>query len=616
MNGDNGIDATGRDGHDGSTTGKECWGAKNSLRKNAGLDKIPEDSEFAPLLARGISASGSNDNGQNTGDAPLWEGHADFEGLEWRHRPSMYWLLPPFFFFAIAFGGILVPKLNLLLSLVCRQYFLEKSSSDPNHTFLPVILGSSNPQCRIPEVQALATKFTLYITIVSGTLSAIMSPRIGAWSDRSGRLKVLTLTSAGASIGEVITIIVATYPDRFNYKWLLVGSVFDGLCGSFTAGMALTHAYAADCTPPPKRAVAFGYFHACLFAGVAIGPIIAAVLVKLTKSIITPFYFALSVHACFITFILLMVPESLTKKRQEQARARHAAEAGGGFLNADGHVENYSNDFTQSGLSTFIRKANILEPLKILWPTGPGTSDKLRANLILMSAVDTIVFGVAMGAMTVVVYYLGFQFGWDTPEISVFTSIVNIFRVSALVIVLPLLNYLVRTRRANRERKEHGFSAPVPNTGCDSLDLAMIRVAVFCEIIGFAGYTIARTPALFVISGIVASFGGVGSPTLQSALTKHVPHDRIGQLLGATGLLHSLARVVCPLVFNLIYATTVGTFPQTVFVVLTGCFVVASVCTWFIRPNVYLESPIRVNTQNPRVDLDPDILVDEEIINI
>ncbi|KAL2065767.1 hypothetical protein VTL71DRAFT_3437 [Oculimacula yallundae] len=611
MNSTNGTEATGRESHDGDT-GKDIWGAKNSLRRNAGLDKTQEESEGTPLLASGSSASGSN--GQE--DAPQWEGHADFEGLEWRHKPSMFWLLPPFFMFAVAVGGIMVPKLNLLLSLVCREYFLEKSSSDPNLTILPVILGSSNPQCRIPEVQALATKFTLYMTMTTGILSAIMAPKIGAWSDRNGRLKVLSITSAGALVGEVITIIVATYPDRFRYQWILVGAVFDGLCGSFTTGMALTHAYATDCTSPPKRAVAFGYFHACLFSGIAVGPIIAAVLVKLTNSITTPLYFALSVHAFFITFVLLVIPESLTKKRQEQAKARYAAEANGFTNSTDSHNAYASSSLRNSKLSGILQKANILQPLKILWPTGPGTSSALRWNLILLSTIDTIVFGVAMGAMVVIVYYLGFQFGWETPEISVFTSVVNVFRVSGLIIILPLLNYLVRTRRANRERRESGFSAPVPNSGSDSLDLAIIRVAVVCEIIGFTGYAATRTPALFVISSIIASFGGVGSPTIQSALTKHVPHDRVGQLLGATGLLHALARVVCPLIFNLIYATTVGTFPQTVFVVLTGCFVVASVCSWFIRPNVYLENPITINTQSPRVDLDPDVLVDEELVNI
>jgi MFS family permease len=494
----------------------------------------------------------------------------------------MFWLLAPFFLLTLAMGGILVPKLNLILSLVCRDYFIE---SKENYLLKPIIgsmslkhsiLDSDDKRCRIPEVQALATKFMLALTVVAGILSAVMAPKLGALSDRYGRLKLLIITSLGAFLGEIITILAGTYPDVVHYRWLLVGAVFDGLCGSFTAGMALTHAYAADCTAPPKRAVAFGYFHACLFGGIAIGPLIAAYLVKKTGSIVTMFYFALCIHTLFIFYISLVVPESLSKKRQLLAREKYAAEMGDRFNNGP------------IGWKANLKRANILAPLKVLYPTGPGTSSALRANLIFLSAVDTIIFGVAMGAMTVVVYYMGYQFGWDTPQISVFTSIVNTCRVSALVIVLPLLNYVVRTRRANNQRRESGFVTPEPNSGSDTLDLSIIRTAVFFEVIGYGGYALVRSEGLFVVAGIVASFGGVGSPTLQSALTKHVPHDKVGQLLGATGLLHALARVVCPLIFNMIYAWTVKPFPQAVFVVLSCCFVVGFVCSWFIKPNSML----------------------------
>jgi len=491
----------------------------------------------------------------------------------------MFWLLAPFFLLTLAMGGILVPKLNLILSLVCRDYFIE---SKENYLLKPIIgtmslkhsiLDSHDQRCRIPEVQALATKFMLALTIVAGILSAVMAPKLGALSDRYGRLKLLIITSLGAFLGEIITILAGTYPDVVHYRWLLVGAVFDGLCGSFTAGMALTHAYAADCTAPPKRAVAFGYFHACLFGGIAIGPLIAAYLVKKTGSIVTMFYFALCIHTLFIFYIILVVPESLSKKRQLLAREKYAVEMGDRFNNGP------------IGWKANLKRANILAPLKVLYPTGPGTSSALRTNLIFLSAVDTIIFGVAMGAMTVVVYYMGYQFGWNTSQISVFTSIVNSCRVTALVIVLPLLNYIVRTRRANNQRRMSGFATPEPNSGSDTLDLSIIRTAVCFEIIGYGGYALVRSEGLFVVAGMIASLGGVGSPTLQSALTKHVPQDKVGQLLGATGLLHALARVVCPLIFNMIYAWTVKPFPQAVFVVLSCCFVVGFVCSWFIRPN-------------------------------
>jgi MFS family permease len=484
----------------------------------------------------------------------------------------MWWLLPPFFLFALAFGGIIVPKLNLILSLVCRKYLFERSTTDPGFIFAPVLLDSDNPQCRIPEVQALVSKFNLYIMVISGTLSAIMAPKLGAMSDRFGRKKILVVSSVGLFLTEIITILAFKYPDAIPYNWLLAGAFFDGICGSFTAGMAITHAYASDCTPPPKRAVAFGYFHACLFGGIALGPLLAAFFIEVFGSLIIIFYLAIGVHAFFFLFVLFVIPESLTKKRQQAAQAKFRIE-GESII-----WEGYSWVWA-------MKMANIFGPLKILWPTGPGTSSHLRANLILLSAVDTIIFGVAMGAVTVVVYYTGYQFGWDTPQTSEFISVVNACRVSALIIILPLINYIFRTRTANRQRRVSGFAIPERNSGSDQLDLNIIRVSIFLEILGFAGYAFARTGALYVVAGIITAFGGLGSPTLQSALTKHVPQDKVGQLLGATGLLHALARIVCPTIFNLIYAKTVGTLPQTVFIALASCFVVAFLVSWFIRPN-------------------------------
>lgn len=581
--------------------GTEGWGARDSLRRNFRMDKKTDD-EVTPLLGSGSGSGDSSENGR--AEEVEWEGYADYKGLSKWKKPTVYWLLLPFFLFALAVGGILVPKLNMILSLICRQYYIEKSSTDPTF-ILPVLLGADTSACRAPAVQSLATKFTLYITLISGALSAVMSPKLGALSDRYGRLKILVFASFGGFLGEGILILAAKYPETFNYNWLLLGAVFDGLGGSFTAGMALTHAYASDCTAPPERAVAFGYFHACLFSGIAVGPLVAAALVKWTESLITPFYFALGVHTFFICFILLVVPESLIKKRQMLAREKYAAE-----------TDSFA-DFSHGGNVYYriLRRANIFVPLKVLFPTGPGTSNHLRANLILLSAVDTIIFGVAMGAMTVVVYYLGFQFGWNTEDISVFTSVVNACRVSTLIFILPLLNYLVRTRRANKQRRESGFAIAEPNSGSDNLDLAIVRAAVIFEIIGYAGFALVRSGPLFFCAAILASFGGVGSPTLQSALTKHVPHDQVGSLLGATGLLHALARIVCPLIFNLIYAGTVGTFPQAVFVVLSCCFVVAFMCSWFIRPHVYLEDPVTANGHT-QTSADPDILVDEEITGL
>lgn len=419
-------------------------------------------------------------------------------------------------------------------------------------------------------------------SVISGALSALTSPKLGALSDRIGRKRVIAITTVGGLVGEIITIVAASMPERFNVNWLIISFIIDGFCGSFTTGMAVSHAYATDCTPPSQRNVAFGYFHGVLFVGIALGPLIAGLVYKATGTLLTMFYIAFACHCVFLFCLIFVIPESLSKARQLIAREKHANQkpriATGGLFTANGILSRY----------------NPLEPLEVLYPTGPGSSSALRRNMILLAAIDTTMFGVAMGSMTVVIYYTDFQFHWDVASQSYFTSIVNCCRVGCLFIVLPLLTRYIRGRATGRRKSS-------VQTGCDTLDLNLIRVAVFFDMLGYLGYTLVRTGPLFILCGCVASLGGVGSPTLQSALTKHVPHDRVGQLLGANGLLHSLARIVAPIIFNSIYSSTVGKFTQAVFLCLTIAFGIAWFMSLFVRSGVYFqEEPTRPASREER----------------
>ena len=481
----------------------------------------------------------------------------------------MYWLLPPFLLYTLAWGGVIVPKLNLILNLICREYLSDRSMQDPSFSVMPVIFGGDNPQCQIPEVQALVARFTLYGNLIGGILSAITSPKLGAISDRYGRKKVIALTTFGMLVSEIITIMAAKYPEMMSVNWMLLGYACDGLCGSFIVAMAVTNAYASDCTAPPQRNVTFAYIYGCLFTGIALGPLIAGYIIKATGQILTIFYIALGCHFLFMSFVLFVAPESLTKERQMAAREKYR-------LKEEGETDAaWTNNPVYWVFST-LSGAKLFAPLKILYPTGEGSSRAVRRNLVLLAAVDATMFGVAMGSVTIVIIYSEIQFGWGTFETSIFVSIVNTCRVCCLVILLPLVTYLIRGRQGN---------APQRNSGSDKLDLAIIRTAILFDIIGYVGYATVRTGALLKLSGAIAAIGGMGSPTLSSALTKHVPADRTGQLLGAIGLLHALAKVVAPTIFNLIYSLTVYTFKQTVFVCLAATFGIAFILSWFIKPH-------------------------------
>lgn len=199
----------------------------------------------------------------------------------------------------------------------------ERSTKDPSFQMMPVIFGQDNPQCQVPEVQAAVARFTLYGNFIAGLLSAITSPKLGAFSDRHGRPRVMAFTVAGSFLSEILNIVAATYPDMFNVNLLLVGYAVEGICGSFTAAMALTNAYAADTTSPSRRAVTFAYIHGVLFGGIALGPLIAAYVIKATGTVLSVFYISLACHTIFFLFLAVIIPESLTKERQLIARSKH-----------------------------------------------------------------------------------------------------------------------------------------------------------------------------------------------------------------------------------------------------------------------------------------------------
>jgi MFS family permease len=461
-----------------------------------------------------------------------------------------------------------VPKINLILALVCREYFADKQiSPNPASTFFlsRAFSGDADEACRTAEIQKLVSAFTLQGSLISGILAAIIAPKLGALSDRYGRKPIMCITNMGMLGGEITTILAATFPETFPVKWMLLGFFFDGLCGSFIASMSLANSYATDCTPPERRNVVFGYFHGCLFTGIALGPFFSGYLVKWTGNNILMFYVALGSHAFFMLFLIFVIPESLPKARQVAAQEKYKME-----------LEAYPRGSWMQRLYSY----NLFEPLKILYPTGPGSSPALRRNLLLLASVDTIIFGVAMGAMSIIIIYSNYIFDWKTYEQSMFMTVVNTSRVFVLLVVLPGVTRLYRGKAGRRG------SRPASST-TDTFDLNILRVGIIFDAIGFLGYTLCTRPShgwAFMASGALASVGGMGSPTLQAAQTKHVPLDRIGQLLGAMGLLHAIARVVAPLIFNGIYMATVKKFPQAVFVILTAMFGLAFIVSWFIKP--------------------------------
>lgn len=483
--------------------------------------------------------------------------------LLWYRKPNLYWLLPPFIFTATMSGAAITPRLSLMGDLLCRNYYTQHSPGllDPN---LSLIQIGHQVDCNIPEISAQIARLSTGINILTGVLSALTAAKYGAWSDRHGRRWPLFATMIGALLNDLCYILVAKYYRTLPLGFLFVGALCDGLAGSFMSAMAATYAYTTDVVSPARRAVAFGYFQCCFYAGIALGPSLGGYLVTKTNNVLTIFYLAMTVHAIFAVYTALLLPESLSRTRMDQAARRHIRDVAA-RRDASLALTDPDQSKAQVSFAKMMEKANIFKALRVFFPQ--HSAPAIRRNLKLLVGIDLCLL-MNMGSFTVIILYAKLIFRWRDLEQGYLLSLIGGSRVIVLLGILPIVVRLVRGKQPKRTPDEcAAANAQRENEpeGADMLDIWLIRGSLLFESVAFASMALAKTSAGFYLGGALSGFAGVGTPTLQSALTKHVYETETGQLLGAVALLQSLNRVASPLLFGFLYSLTVKRMPAVVF---------------------------------------------------
>jgi DHA1 family tetracycline resistance protein-like MFS transporter len=139
---------------------------------------------------------------------------------------------------------------------------------------------------------------------VFGTVFALMqflmSPILGALSDRFGRRPVIILSNIGLGVDYII---MALAP---NLAWLFVGRVLSGIT---SASATTAYAYVADVAPPEKRAAGFGLLGAAFGIGFIIGPAVGGLLGAVDPHY--PFWFAAGLSLLNGVYGFFVLPESL-----------------------------------------------------------------------------------------------------------------------------------------------------------------------------------------------------------------------------------------------------------------------------------------------------------------
>lgn len=151
------------------------------------------------------------------------------------------------------------------------------------------------------EGRAYAAQWGGILSVVYAAMQFVMSPILGALSDRYGRRPVI--------LGSLIAysfdfLLLALAPNLFV---LVLARV---LSGAFSATFTTANAYIADIAPPEKRAANFGLMGAAFGLGFIVGPLIGG-LVGETYGPRAPFYLVAALGLINFVYGSIFLPETL-----------------------------------------------------------------------------------------------------------------------------------------------------------------------------------------------------------------------------------------------------------------------------------------------------------------
>jgi DHA1 family tetracycline resistance protein-like MFS transporter len=143
------------------------------------------------------------------------------------------------------------------------------------------------------------------LVLVFSAAQFIMTPVLGALSDRFGRRPVLLISLFGTAIGHFMFGLAPTLGFMFAAR------ILDGITGG---NISAAQAYIADITPPEDRTKSFGLIGAAFGLGFMMGPAIGGLLS--TISLQTPAFAAGGLALVTTVLSYFFLPESLPPERR------------------------------------------------------------------------------------------------------------------------------------------------------------------------------------------------------------------------------------------------------------------------------------------------------------
>ena len=318
----------------------------------------------------------------------------------------------------------------------------------------------------------------------------VVTPLIGALSDRYGRRPVIAICVGGSVAGLGLFALTVSLPwaesSILPLLLLFIARIIDGISGGTAATAS---AVLADISPPDKRARTFGLIGVAFGLGFILGPFVGGQLARIAVPV--PVWVATGFAVLNLLVVLNVLPETLP-------------------------VQNRRNLPRKRDLNPFARIGQVL--------TDPSVGRLCAAFFLFFLAFN--------GFTAILVLYFKQRFGWG-PELATFAFLV--VGVVATFVQGVLIGPLVK--RVGEWRLTL---------------IGLVLVIVGCLMIPGIGSP-ERAPAIFIAVAILALGTGLVTPSLRSLVSRRLGREGQGTALGSLQALQSLGSFLGPPIAGISY---------------------------------------------------------------
>ncbi|KAJ3372845.1 hypothetical protein GGF31_001382 [Allomyces arbusculus] len=500
----------------------------------------------------------------------------------------VYVSLSIIFTVAVAFSMIMAPQQQFILRLVCR----EAIESLGLHGGEPVVPGvgtlvvsvakhgsTIDPTCQRPDVQRVIVATTTMLSLVLAIPAMFATSLYGQLSDnpRFGRRPFLVLPVFGyiLCLGGIFVV------DRLQLSsWFLIpGNLLLGLAGDLSTLLMAFFAMMTDLIPTPNRTFFFVLIEMTMMLGMMIGPLLMSTVVSYVPELpLLPLGMGIALMGLAFVLIMALAPNA--------SKAREL------------RVELVDPGHHRAPMSLL----SVVKSMELMWK--PWN----RSRLALVISFFIVDMGIA-GQGALFVPYTYRRYGWTSKEDGLFQSVAFFAKVLVMIAFLPMAHkgkdrWRPQTQPQQQEHvrstdPELGESETTPLLASSSdrasssasawrwsrpwkawtarypMEARLAQIGLLSFIITYVLFGAATVGWLYAFASTVDAIGILSLPAMRSLLTQTVPASLVGTVLATISVTRSLAFILAPILFNAVYAATVGVADGAVYYMGAGLWTTA-----------------------------------------